>query len=114
MKKPGFAFDAWASEDITVANFMKLVNYAYCGFFGADDLDDRDQTSAEHAEDSMVRLTTASRLGFSIFTDKYELRLFSLVKKHTENVYVLKEFANTYNFRRLELRCDQILQMQSN
>lgn len=105
--------DVWIDEGITPSIFMKIVNYAYCGFFGSDDQDNRDQTFADQAEDSMAILMTANRFGFTIFTNKYEMKLFSFVRNHTENVHVLKDFANTFSFHRLELKCDQVLQMNS-
>ena len=79
--------------------------------FGDDD-DDIDEGDKVH--EYMAICIGANRFNFRTLADLYERKLFACVKGSIENSTTLMEFAKSFNFPKLEIKCKNCIRLLVN
>jgi hypothetical protein len=104
-------------DGINADAFTRIVRFAYSGSCYLEEeeeveeeVEEKEGKANEKLQQDMTILLAANRFGFVALGNLYERKLFNSVKGVPENAMVLKDFAQSFNFPRLERKCEKYLQ----
>ena len=93
-------------------HFQKNCKVDYCGSLVVTTTWQRDEGDKVH--EYMAICIGANRFNFRTLADLYERKLFACVKGSIENSTTLMEFAKSFNFPKLEIKCKNCIRLLVN
>jgi superfamily I DNA and RNA helicase len=90
--------------------FKKLITFAYCGSL-SNGIECEERSDLRMLEESTSILIASNRFGFTKLAQVCENKIIDIMKKSSDYVDEIKDFANSYNLLTLEKKCDDLLRL---